>query len=375
MALRVVYYQPSHEPAVRAFNSRMRAANASPFPMPEIAPALNPNIRAPGIEFRHFVVADDHGEVHGGYFVCIQPFLIRGRIRPVAHYQAPLSEGIADKRFAAVGAAMLAHALEQHPLLFAMGMGGFDRPLPRMLRAMGWPILEAPFYFLILNARRFLCNIGPLRASSFRRAAADVLALSGLGGLAVRAIQGARTRSCFDRQYERHHIQSFSEWADQIWQANARQYSFSAVRSADYLRFIYPPDDSPYYGIQLTSGNAPIGWVEMLDCSFRDRSYFGQMRVAALLDGVGPAAAIPSLIHCAIDAARIHNADLLISNQMHRDWTSALKATGFWQGPSNYLLALSKDLAKLMDPLPETVPLIHFNRGDGDGRVNLTHEG
>jgi hypothetical protein len=93
--------------------------------------------------------------------------------------------------------------------------------------------------------------------------------------------------------------------------------------------------------------------------------------VAALVDGVGPAAAIPSLIHCAVEAARDHNADMVISNQMHRDWTSALKAAGFWQGPSNYLLALSKPLRKLLEPLDEAIPRIHFNRGDGDGRVNL----
>ena len=73
-----------------------------------------------------------------------------------------------------------------------------------------------------------------------------------------------------------------------------------------------------------------------------------------------------------VEAARERHADILISNQMHRDWTSALKAAGFWQGPSNYLLALSKGLCKLLEPLDEAIPRIHFNRGDGDGRVNLT---
>ncbi len=57
---------------------------------------------------------------------------------------------------------------------------------------------------------------------------------------------------------------------------------------------------------------------------------------------------------------------------MHRDWTSALKSAGFWKGPSNYLLALSKELRQLLEPFEEALPRIHFNRGDGDGRVNLT---
>jgi hypothetical protein len=371
MGLRVVYYQASHEPAVRAFNDRMRSADAWHFRLPETAPAANPHTPAPGIEFRHFVVVDDDGEVRGGYFIRTQPFYIRGQVHDVGHYNAPLSEGIADKRYTVVGAVMLAHALREQPLLFAMGMGSMDRPLPRMLRAMGWPILETPFYFLILNAGRFLRNIGPLRVQKGRRVAADALAFSGLGGLALKSIQRARTRSRFDGRYVQHPIEDFSEWADRIWQASAEQYSLSAVRTADYLRFIYPRADSLYYGVRLTADDAPAGWVQMLDCQPRDRSYFGAMRVAALVDGVGWPAAIPSLIHSAVAAARARNADIVISNQMHRDWTSALKAAGFWKGPSNYLLALSRELRQLLEPMEEALPRIHFNRGDGDGRVNL----
>jgi hypothetical protein len=126
--------------------------------------------------------------------------------------------------------------------------------------------------------------------------------------------------------------------------------------------------------VQLIEGDRPAAWVQMLECQSRDRSYFGEMRVAALVDGVGPPAAIPSLVHSAVQAARERKADMVISNQMHQDWTSALKAAGFWRGPSNYLMALSKGLRKLVEPLDEAIPRIHFNRGDGDGRVNLTGE-
>ena len=367
----MVYYQSAHQAAVRAFNARMRAADPSNFGLPESAPAMNPGTPVPGIEFRHFVVLDDSGEVRGGYFIRSQPFYIGARTYDVGHYSAPLSEGIIDKRYATVGALMLAHALREQPLLFAMGMGGMDRPLPRMLRAMGWSILETPFYFLVLNARRFLRNIGPLRARAAIRAAADAFGSSGLGSLALKGIELVR-RNRFDPRYRQHPITDFGQWADRIWVANVNEFSLSAVRTADYLRWIYPATEPAYYGVQLTDGDGPAGWVQMLDCRPRDRSYFGEMQVAALVDGVGPPAAIPSLVYCSLKAARERNADLVISNQMHRDWTAALAAAGFWKGPSNYLLALSKDLRKLIEPLEETVPRIHFNRGDGDGRVNLT---
>jgi len=373
--LRVVLFEAAHEPAVRGFNSRLQAADALLFPLTETAPQPNPNRPATGIEFRHFVVVDDGGEVRGGYFLRSQPFWIRGKMHAVAHYNAPLSEGIIDKRYATVGAMMLAHALREQPLLFAMGMGGMDRPLPRMLRAMGWSLLETPFYFLVLNGKQFLRNIGPLRERSERRIAADVLAFSGLGGLAVKAVQAMRSRSRRERRFQPQAIEEFSEWADRIWLESAEQYSLSAVRTADYLRYIYPHAEPRYYGIRLSEGDAPAGWVQMLDCQFRDRSYFGAMRVAALVDGAGPAHAVSSLVHCGVQAARERGADMVVSNQMHRDWLAALKGAGFWQGPSNYLLALSKELRKLLEPLDGAIPHIHFNRGDGDGRVNLLYTG
>ena len=80
MSLRVVYYQSAHQAAVRAFNARMRAADPLIFRLPESAPAMSPGTPVPGMEFRHFVVLDDAGEVRGGYFIRTQPFYIRGRI-------------------------------------------------------------------------------------------------------------------------------------------------------------------------------------------------------------------------------------------------------------------------------------------------------
>ncbi len=41
------------------------------------------------------------------------------------------------------------------------------------------------------------------------------------------------------------------------------------------------------------------------------------------------------------------------------------------EAPSNYRLAISIRMIQLLDPLTESVPYIHFNRGDGDGCVNL----
>jgi hypothetical protein len=97
----------------------------------------------------------------------------------------------------------------------------------------------------------------------------------------------------------------------------------------------------------------------------------GDMKVACLADGEGEASAVPALLKAAVRMAREGGADLVFSNQMHTTWKKALEEAGFWRGPSNFLLAFSKELSALLDPLAESLPRIHFNRGDGDGVVNL----
>jgi hypothetical protein len=60
--------------------------------------------------------------------------------------------------------------------------------------------------------------------------------------------------------------------------------------------------------------------------------------------------------------------DLVISNQMHGAWGTALAESGFRAGPSNFLLALSPALAAQAGVRQD---LFHFNRGDGDGPIHL----
>ena len=63
--------------------------------------------------------------------------------------------------------------------------------------------------------------------------------------------------------------------------------------------------------------------------------------------------------------------DLIVSNQTHKTWLAGLKAAGFLSGPSNFALALSRDLAACVAPWESRHEDFHFNRGDGDGPINL----
>jgi hypothetical protein len=368
MAIRIVPYEEYLESAARDFDARLRAQNALPFALGEL-PRRDIGLPAT-IRFDHFLAVDADGCVRGGYFIRTQPFLIKGAVRTVGHYSAPLSEGIIDRRFAAVGPIMVAHALKQQPLLFAMGMGGFDRPLPRMLRGMGWNINEVPFLFRVLNANRFLRNAAPLQRS-FVRPLARFAALTGLGALAIHGMQALRTRRTSDDGSGLQPLTGFGNWADEVSDECSGMYSFAAVRDGAYLNFIYPGTGNLYHGLKLIQNGKAAGWIQVLDCAFHNRSYMGDMKVACLADGEGEASAVPALLKAAVRMAREGGADLVFSNQMHTTWTKALEEAGFWRGPSNFLLAFSKELSALLDPLAESLPRIHFNRGDGDGVVNL----
>jgi hypothetical protein len=41
------------------------------------------------------------------------------------------------------------------------------------------------------------------------------------------------------------------------------------------------------------------------------------------------------------------------------------------QGPSNFALAISPRLGKMLEPLDKNLELLHINRGDGGGPINL----
>ena len=167
MGIRVVPHAPQYVEEVRKFNDRLRGV--SPFLLGEAAPGDPPPLETEcGVSFHHFVAVDDLGVVRGGYFIRTQPFLIRERVYTVGHFTSPLSEGLIDRRYAAVGALLLSHALKFQPLLFAMGMGSLQSPLPRILKAAGWPIYEVPFLFRVLNGSRFLRNLGALHTSAPR---------------------------------------------------------------------------------------------------------------------------------------------------------------------------------------------------------------
>src|SRR5262249_10034953 len=148
-----------------------------------------------------------------GYILRPQTFSFRGELQRVAHFRLPLSEGIVNKSYARLGPLLVRSALQKEPLLYALGMGGFDRPLPRMLQAMGWSVTAVPFYFRVVHPARFLRAIRAIRQTRWRAFLMDIAAWTGAGWLLFNSRQ--KRKQPTPSEIRAKQADDFGAWADE----------------------------------------------------------------------------------------------------------------------------------------------------------------
>ena len=370
MAIAIQPYTEDRIAAVKAFNQRLAAGGvAREFHFPEShipfwLPAMNGRRL-----YQEYYLALEGETVRGAFILKYQDFSFSEATEPLVYYHLPVSEGIVNKSYASVGVLMLRSAMKMRPILFALGMGGFNRPLPTMLKAMGWSLSAVPFYFQINHPARFLREIGPLRQSFGRRALATVAALSGTGYLGIKAAQQLRTTK-HDRAIRTEVVRSFDLWADELWQQNAARYPLVADRSSSALNVLYPPDKN-FVCLKITRAAETLGWAVLLDTQMRNNKYFGNLRVGTIADAFGDPENAPQIIQAATQFLEQRGVDLTIANHSNIVWGTAFRSNGYFEGPSNFIFAASKPLAEKLAPFDNNLPNLYFMRGDGDGPVNL----
>jgi hypothetical protein len=317
--------------------------------------------------YQEFYLAVDGNDVRGAYILKFQDFSVRGEVRPVVYYHLPISEGIVNKTYSSVGVHMLRSAMKAQPLLFCLGMGGFDRPLPQMLKALGWNLCAVPFFFRVYHPARFLRQIAGLRQTAGKRLLADLAAMSGIGSIGIRILQG---RQALDGSAQTEVITEFGSWADELWQQARGGYALAASRTSDNLNVLYPAGKS-FLCLRVSRGSEPLGWVVMLDTQMQNNKYFGNLRVGSIVDCFASGENARAVVQAGAAFLGSRGVDLVISNQQHAAWTGAMKSAGFLSGPSNFIFAASRPLSELLSPFDQTQSQVHFTRGDGDGPVNL----
>ena len=368
--LKVVPFTSQYEEQVRRFNQRIEPMLAAPFPddsQPDWLP------REDGLDLyqEYFLAVDEASAVRGGYILKHQDFLIDGTIRSIADYRFPLSEGIVDRTYNFVGLRLLTHALKQQPRLFALGMGGFEQPLPKMLQAARWGLAPVPFYYRVVRPVAFLRNLVPLRRTLLRRTTCYIAALTGLGWLALKSYQAVRPTTRVPKSIAHERVEEFASWSDDVWAACKDRYTLIAVRDSTVLRALYPSSDNRFIRIKVTREGYVLGWAVLLATQMQGHRHFGQMKIGTLVDCLAEPGDAPIVAACARDVLEAEGVDLIVSNQSHAAWCDALAACGFMEGPTNFLLAASPKLAAPFKPFDRCRGSFHVNRGDGDGPIHL----
>ncbi len=361
-------YESQHEAAVEEFNCRLQSQGAEPDLV--FYPWAQPRWLPPGQNkrlFNKFFLALDGVTVRGGYALKHQNFTFPdGTIRSIGYYHHPLSEGIVNKSYAIVGTLLLRDAMQRSPLLYCLGMGGYDRPLPQMLVRLGWSHHLLPFYFRIVHPYRFLKEMQALRQSRWHRWFMDLAANTGTGWMALKVLGGiAELKAPRTAPYALTEVEEFSGWADALWEQSKGSYAFTAVRDSETLRALYPTDDKHFSRLRVSRKGTDIGWAVVGER--RQEAKYGALRVGSLVDCWASLEDAVPVVQVATQKLEQQGLDLIVSNQSHPSWGRALKATGFLAGPSNFIFAGSQKLAQLLQPFEKTQFQMHFTRADGDG--------
>lgn len=370
MGIQIQPYLPADAPAVKAFNERLRAGGVRDFKLPESHVSTWLSRLAEESLFEEFFLAKDGTEVRGGYILKHQLFQVAGRALSLGYLYSPISEALVDARHGAVGLQLFMHVLRRQPLLYCLGMGGFDNPLPRMLKAAGWQLGAVPFYFHVSKARVFFKQIRILRRSAWRSLALDLLGTTGLGGLGVGVMQGIK-RTKATGQYQLELVPEFGAWVDEIWQQGRAGMELAAVRDSAALRKLYPREKEKHLKLRIAEAGRPVGWAVVLDTQMAGHKHFGDMRVGSVIDGLAvPGSELP-VVAAVTDFLEQRGVDLLVTNQSHTRWTTALERSGWLSGPSNFIFGASPKLCQLLGPLEQMQNQMHWTRGDGEGPTHL----
>jgi hypothetical protein len=368
MALSIVPYTPNHIDAVRDFNRRLGTAGAGDDLVfyQDCTPKFLPKRDGRSV-YNEFFIASEDGVVRGGYALKHQQFFFEdGSVRSVGYYHHPLSEGLVNKAYSAAGVILLRDALLRQPLLYCLGMEGYDRPLPKMLKLLGWTDYLVPFFFRVSHPAAFLRQVEAARHGRWRSLLMDVGAGTGLGWVAFKAAQHWKQwRSPQPQADILEEVTEFGDWVNPLWDSAKAEYAMTAVRDADVLRVLYPPSQTHLTRLRLSAGGRVIGWAVVGER--RKNPKFGNLRVGSVVDCFASHENALAVVLAAASALDRRGMDVITSNQSHEVWQQAFRHAGFFEGPSTFIFAASPKLSQLLSPFEKKKRRIHFTRADGDG--------
>ncbi|HSV69346.1 MAG TPA: hypothetical protein VLI72_04490 [Methylibium sp.] len=373
MAIQIVPHESRFSDAVEAFNQRMRAGGSPWGFYVDPAPHWIPKHPGATVWREYHVAVDDDGSVRGAFALKPQDWWVRGEIRVITDWQGPFSEGSVDPRFNTLGLRMMRDMLKKRPELYSWGHGGNEQPVVQMLQKMGWAMHETHFALQIVDAGRFLRLNRLLRGSAARRAALDLLALTGLGAAAIHGVQAwRRLRAGRPSRAAAHEVPAFGPWADDLWRACRDDYAAIAVRDAASMNALLPIGGwPPVMRLKVEEAGRILGWAVVMDTRMQGDPRFGDLRVGSIVDTLAKPCDAGAVAASAMRFLRDRGVDVIVSNQAHPEWIRALADNGCLVFENRRLFAASPALRALFEPFDVTVRGLHMTNLDGHGPMSL----
>jgi hypothetical protein len=366
MPLRIQPFDPSHCEAVQAFNRRMLEGGSRwQFPESPVPNWLAPTPASP--VFQEFFVACDGEQVRGAYALQHRPARIGDEELSLGAWYLPISEGAVDPRHVLVATLLIRDVLRREPLSYGLGMDGMDSQLSKLAGVMRCERRLVPFFVRVERGGRFVREARYVRRNRALALALDVAAATGLASLGARLVKLALRNGPRLGGATVETVPEFGAWADELWQRCRGHYSFIELRDAATLARIYPTERPRVERLRIARGGRAIGWAVLQFAEMKDNPNFGSLHVGRITDCFAAPEDAAVVIRAAADTLAARGVDLMLSNQLHPAWCSALRRNAFLTGPSNYVFAPTQRLAERIHALDPDYRNVHINRGDGDG--------
>lgn len=370
MSLEIVRYEESHVEGVRQFNRRIVTGGEGVYQLPTDLRHFEESARSP-IPTECWLAIQD-GVVRGGYLLRWQNFSFFGEIHKIAFYYLSVSEGAIDRKYASISISMVREVTTKAPLIFALGMGSVNARLPRFLHAFKWTLHEIPFVFRAVRPGSVVRNIPTIRTTRLRRILFDLAARTGAAGVGVGIMQRSRRRGVQRNPEMRYEVVSdFGPWADVVWNACAGSFAMIGVRDSRALNALYPAEMPRISRLRVSHRGSVIGWAVVRNSQMKKHKQFGNLHVGTIVDCLSLHQNAPLVSEAADEFLENRDVDLIVSNQSNECWKRALVHRGFLEGPSNYVIAASDGVRKLLEPFDRNRFQIHITRGDGHGYIHL----
>ena len=366
MPLKIHPYTKDKVAAVCALNERIRKGGSDwGFYDSDVPDWLPPAPGASAWRDLYVLEDDESGLVRGGFIMKHEKFLFDGREQYLAHTQGPVAESVVDPSLKGLGYMMVKDALARQPLQTGWGA----------TRRKGWPSEFRPVLIHIVRKARFLRGNGVLRKRRAVRLALDLAAMTGLGSLGLKALQGAsaaqarlarRVRPA--RDYVATDETSFGPWADEVWDRAKSHYRLIAFRDSATLNRAMPADGWPNATpLKVESEGEVVGWAALRDRRFAGDPKFGGLRVGSVVDAL----AVPGHEATVAMAARRRLAergvDMIGAVFSHSRWIEAFRASGFVAIPNMRDVGFTQELADLGGGVGPLLEGTHFSLMDADG--------